>query len=129
MIEKSLVEVAPTIYSPKETLEAVSRFFLSVKKEIEIVQDRVGIVMPRILCQIINEAAFTITEDIAQPQDIDMVMKLGVNFPYGPIEWAEKIGVNQVYAVLKALHDDLQEERYRIAPILKQMSFTGDWWK
>ena len=49
--------------------------------------------LPRMLCRIINEAAFAITEDIASPQDIDTALKLGVNFPFGPIEWAEKIGI------------------------------------
>ena len=128
-IDKPLVEVAPTIYTPMETLEVVSRFFLTLGKEIEIVQDRVGMVLPRILCQVINEAAFAITEDIAAPDDIDKALTLGMHFPLGPIEWAEQIGLDQVYAVLKALHTDLQEERYRIAPILKQMALTGVWWK
>ncbi len=128
-IEKSQVEVAPTIYTPMETLEVVSRFFLTIGKEIEIVQDRVGMVLPRILCQVINEAAFAITEDIAAPDDIDKALTLGMHFPLGPIEWAEQIGLDQVYAVLTALHTDLQEERYRISPLLKQMAMTGAWWK
>jgi 3-hydroxybutyryl-CoA dehydrogenase len=128
-IDKSLVEVAPTIYTPKETLDVVSRFFLTIGKEIEIVQDRVGMVLPRIVCQVINEASFAITEDIAAPDDIDKALTLGMQFPRGPIEWAEQIGLDQVYAVLTALHTDVQEERYRIAPILKQMALTGVWWK
>jgi 3-hydroxybutyryl-CoA dehydrogenase len=128
-IDKSLVEIAPTIYTPMETLEAVSRFFLTIGKEIEIVQDRVGMILPRILCQVINEAAFAITEDIAAPGDIDKALTLGMHFPLGPIEWAEKIGLDQVYAVLSALYTDLHEERYRVAPILKQMALTGIWWK
>jgi 3-hydroxybutyryl-CoA dehydrogenase len=128
-IDKPLVEIAPTIYTPMETLEVVSRFFLTIGKEIEIVQDRVGMVLPRILCQVINEAAFAITEDIAAPDDIDKALTLGMHFPLGPIEWAEQIGLDQVYAVLTALHTDLQEERYRISPLLKQMAMTGAWWK
>jgi 3-hydroxybutyryl-CoA dehydrogenase len=128
-IDKPLVEVAPTIYTPKETLDAVIRFFRTINKEIEIVQDRVGLVLPRILCQVINEAAFAITEDVAAPDDIDKALTLGINFPLGPIKWAEQIGLDQVYAVLTAIHADLQEERYRIAPILKQMASTGVWWK
>jgi 3-hydroxybutyryl-CoA dehydrogenase len=123
-IQKPCVEIAPTIYSPKETLEVTKRFFQSIGKEIEIVQDRIGMVLPRILCRIINEAAFAITEDIASPQDIDTALKLGVNFPFGPFEWAEQIGLKQVYAVLSALQDDLQEERYRVSPLLKQMALT-----
>jgi len=124
-IEKPLVEVALTIYSPRETLEVVSRFFTAIGKKIEIVQDRIGMVLPRILCQVINEAAFAITEDIATPQDIDTALRLGVYFPLGPIELAKKIGFKQVYAVLDSIHTDLQEERYRVAPLLKQIAITN----
>ena len=123
-IQKPLVEIAPTIYSPKETVEVVNRFFQSMGKEIEIVQDRIGMVLPRILCRIINEAAFAITDDIASPQDIDTALKLGVNFPFGPFDWAEQIGFKQVYSLLSALHADLQEERYRVSPFLKQLAMT-----
>ena len=125
----SLVEVAPTVFSPAETIEVVRRFFGSVGKEIELVQDRVGMVFPRIICQIINEAAFALQEEIAAPQDIDMAMRVGANFPLGPIEWADKLGMQHVYAVLSALHRDLGEERYRISPLLKQMALSGAWWK
>jgi 3-hydroxybutyryl-CoA dehydrogenase len=72
----SLVEVAPTVFSPAETIQVVQKFFRSVGKEIELVQDRVGMVFPRIVCQIINEAAFALQEEIATPQDIDLAMKL-----------------------------------------------------
>ncbi|RPI04433.1 MAG: hypothetical protein EHM64_09980 [Ignavibacteriae bacterium] len=124
LIAKPLVEIAPTIYSPKETIEVTRRFFQSIGKEIEIVQDRIGMVLPRMLCRIINEAAYAIMEDIASPQDIDTALKLGAQFPFGPFAWAEQIGLNQVVAVLAALHADLQEERYRITPLLKQMAMT-----
>lgn len=129
IIDKPLVEVAPTIYSPMETLDVVTKFYRTIGKDIEIVQDRIGMVLPRILCQIINEAAFAIMEDIATPQDIDKVLTQGLQFPHGAFAWAEHIGLNQVYAVLQALHSDMQEERYRIAPLLKQMAHTGVWWK
>jgi 3-hydroxybutyryl-CoA dehydrogenase len=128
-IDKPLVEVAPTVFSPKETLEIVSRFYASVGKEIEIIQDRVGMVLPRILCQLMNESIFAITEDIADPKDIDTAMKLGANHPNGPIEWAERIGIRQVHAVLTALQHDLNEDRYRVSPLLRQMAQSGEWWK
>lgn len=126
---KDLVEVAPTIHSPKETLEVVQTFFASLGTRIEVVQDRVGMVLPRIVCQIINEAAFALQEDVASPADIDTAMKLGVNYPSGPIELADKIGFRHVYAVLTALERDLREDRYRVAPLLKQMAESGEWWK
>jgi 3-hydroxybutyryl-CoA dehydrogenase len=124
-----LVEVAPTIHSPVETIEVVRRFFGSLGKECEYVQDRVGMVLPRIICQIMNEACFALQDEVAGPEDIDTAMKLGVNYPAGPIEWADKIGFRQVHAVLLALQNDLQEDRYRTAPILRQMAQTGEWWK
>ena len=86
-------------------------------------------VFPRIVCQIINEAAFALQEEIASPQDIDLAMKLGANYPLGPIEWADRIGMQQVYAVLSALHRDLGADRYRISPLLRQMALSGTWWK
>ncbi len=125
----SLVEVAPTVFSPAETIQVVQRFFQSVGKEIELVQDRVGMVFPRIICQIINEAAFALQEEIAVPQDIDLAMRQGANFPFGPIEWADRLGMQQVYAVLSALHQDLGGDRYRISPLLRQMALSGTWWK
>ena len=129
LIEKPLVELAPTVFSPRETVDVVANFFMSLKKEIEIVQDRVGMVLPRILCQLINESAFALTEEVATPQDVDTAMKLGANYPIGPVEWADKIGLKQVYAVLEALYRDLKEERYRISPLLSQMVQSGEYWK
>ena len=85
-------------------------------------------VLPRILCQIINEAMFAVQQEVAAPNDLDTAMKLGMNFPSGPLEWGEKIGFKQVYAVLDALHVDLGEERYRICPLLKEIAVTGKFW-
>ncbi len=127
--DRPLVEVAPTVFSPRETLSAAQHFFKSIGKEIVLVQDRVGMVLPRILCQIINEAAFALQEDVASPQDVDMAMKLGANYPLGPIEWGNRIGIRNVYHILQAMHDDLLEDRYRIAPLLKQLALTGEWWR
>ncbi len=129
LVNNKLVEVAPTIHSSKEALNKTKNFLWNLGKEISVVQDRVGMVLPRILCMLINEAAFALMERIASPEDIDTAMKFGTNYPLGPIEWADKIGINHVYALVKALHDDLQEDRYRYAPLLKQMAVSGEWWK
>ena len=128
-VDKTLVEVAPTVFTPKETIQIVSRFYSSLGKTIELVQDRIGMVLPRILCQLVNESIFAIADDIADPKDIDTAMKLGANHPNGPIEWAERIGIKQVYAVLTALQNDLNEDRYRVSPLLRQMALGGEWWK
>jgi 3-hydroxybutyryl-CoA dehydrogenase len=128
LIRNTVVEVSPSVFTNESAVDVAQKFFTSVKKEIAIVQDRVGMVLPRVLCQIINEAMFAVQQDVAAPKDIDTAMKLGMNFPSGPIEWGEKIGFKQVVAVLEALYADLGEERYRICPLLKEIAVTGKFW-
>jgi 3-hydroxybutyryl-CoA dehydrogenase len=84
-----------------------------------LVEDRVGLVTPRIVCMIINEACYTLQEGTATVRDIDLGMKLGTNYPLGPFEWANKIGAKNVYETLQAVYEDTKDERYKICPLLK----------
>jgi 3-hydroxybutyryl-CoA dehydrogenase len=84
------------------------------------VADRVGLVTPRIICMIINEAYYTVEEGTATREDIDLAMKLGTNYPYGPFEWCKKIGAQHVCDLLEAVHIDSGDERYLICELLKQ---------
>lgn len=129
LIENRLVEIAPSLYTSTECAEKVKAFFTGIKKETAVVEDSIGLVMPRILCQVINEALFTVQNDVANPKDIDTAMKLGTNYPHGPIEWGEKIGFKNIVAVLDALYKNHGEERYRVAPLLRQMAIAGTFWK
>ena len=83
------------------------------------VKDRVGMVSPRVLAMIINEACFTLEEGTANVEDIDKGMKLGTNYPFGPFEWADKIGVGQIFELLSSLRKDTGDERFKICPLLK----------
>ena len=129
LLNQKLIELAPTVHTDKAFISQTRDFLLQLRKEVVIVQDRVGMVLPRILCMLINEASFALMEGIASPNDIDTAMKLGTNYPFGPIEWAEKIGVQQVVAVREAIHSDVGEERYRIAPLLRQLATGNKWWQ
>jgi len=84
------------------------------------VDDRVGMVTPRVIFMIINEACYTVEEGTANMQDIDLGMKLGTNYPYGPFEWADRIGVKDIYETLQALYEDTNDERYKICALLKR---------
>src|SRR5688500_3802827 len=84
-----------------------------------LVDDRVGLVTPRVICMIINEAYFTVQEGTASRQDIDLAMKLGTNYPYGPFEWCQRIGLKNIYTLLEALYDDTRDERYKISALMK----------
>ena len=83
------------------------------------VEDRVGLVKPRIIFMIINEACYTLQEGTAGIQDIDTAMKLGTNYPFGPFEWCDKIGITAVFETLAALYEDTKDERYKVCPLLK----------
>lgn len=80
---------------------------------------RVGLISPRIICMIINEAYFTVQEGTANINDIDLGMKLGTAYPKGPFEWCKQIGIKNVYETLSALYSDTHDERYKICSMLK----------
>ncbi|MFH0989292.1 MAG: 3-hydroxyacyl-CoA dehydrogenase family protein [bacterium] len=123
------IEVAPTVFNPDEIIEIVRKFFHHLDKEIILVQDRIGMVFPRMICQVINEAAHAIQEGVADPKDLDIVMKEACQFPAGPIEWADRIGLDQVVAVLAAVQQAEGGGRTRISPLLPLLAHTGKWWK
>ena len=91
----------------------------------ERVDDRIGMIGARVVCMIINEACFVLGEGTADVAAVDNAMKLGTNYPYGPFEWADKIGVENVFELLDALHDDTGDSRYKIAPALKKHFLSG----
>ncbi len=82
------------------------------------VPDEPGFIAVRIIAMIINEAYFTLEEEISSKKEIDIAMKLGTNYPYGPFEWASLIGLNKIAKLLEILN--LTDERYAIAPALLQ---------
>ncbi len=128
LLNNRLIEVAPSLHTSQVTLSQIKNFLWDLGLEISVVQDRIGLVLPRILCMLINEAAFAVMEEAASAEDIDIAMKLGTNYPIGPIEWGEKLGFDQVVAILDALQRDVGGDRYRVAPLLRQLAVTGIGW-
>lgn len=116
-LNRPLLEVALWRKEDKKLLELTCN---KLATEFCVVDDRVGLVTPRIICMIINEAYFTVQEGTATREDIDMAMKLGTNYPYGPFEWCHRIGIRHVYELLFAVYEDTKDERYRICSLLKK---------
>jgi 3-hydroxybutyryl-CoA dehydrogenase len=84
-----------------------------------------GGVLERIVCQVINECAFALGEGVGSAEDIDTGMVLGLNYPRGPLAWADEIGLDHVLAVLDGLCDEYREARYRPAPELRRLVRAG----
>lgn len=103
-----------------QNTKALSPMLSSFNIEPIPVDDRVGMVTPRVVAMIINEAYYTVMEGTAEKEDIDIAMQLGTNYPGGPFQWLENIGIAHVYELLDALYEDTREERYKICPLLKQ---------
>jgi 3-hydroxybutyryl-CoA dehydrogenase len=103
----------------RENHETATNIMRQLNWKYSIVEDRAGMVTPRVICMIINEACYTLQEGTADMHDIDLAMKLGTNYPNGPFEWADKIGIKDVYETLEAIYNDTRDERYKICPLLK----------
>ncbi|MES2558443.1 MAG: 3-hydroxyacyl-CoA dehydrogenase family protein [Bacteroidota bacterium] len=115
-INRSLAEVTMLNEIDKDALMQV---MTQLQWDYKLVEDRVGMVTPRIVMMIINEACYTVQEGTATMKDIDTSMKLGTNYPHGPFEWSDAIGIRHVYEVLNALYEDTKDERYKICSLLK----------
>ena len=116
-IDRERLEISLYDEEDRENLEVLMHDF---GVEFEVVDDRVGMVTPRVVCMIINEACFVLGEGTADIEGVDRAMKLGTNYPKGPFEWADAMGVQNVYEVVSALKEDTGEEKYKVAPLLKK---------
>lgn len=116
-INRNLLECTLQDEEEADSLHSICK---ELGTDVEVVEDRVGMVTPRIICMIINEAYYTVQEGTAEKADVDLGMKLGTNYPFGPFEWCEKIGLEKVFELLEAIYDDTKEERYKICPQLKK---------
>jgi 3-hydroxybutyryl-CoA dehydrogenase len=122
---QGLVELTRQPGTSDAAAAAAERFFGSMLLHTEWVGDAPGLVLGRLVCQIINEACFALAEGVGTAADIDLGMRLGVSHPRGPLEWADLMEPIEALAVIRGLHDELGDDRYRPAPALVRAARTG----
>ena len=120
-----LVELTRGPDSHDAAATAAERFFPTLGLHAEWVGDAAGLVLGRIVCQLVNEAAFAVGEGVGTPADLDAGMVHGLNHPRGPLSWGDAIGLDHVLSVLDALSDEYREDRYRAAPLLRRLVLSG----
>jgi len=117
-----LVEIAKTSETSKETLEKVINFIRKIDKDPVIVPDIPGFILNRLLILMINEAINMVNENVATPQDIDKVLRLGANHPMGPLALADYIGLDTLLMIIKNLYrffGDKYEPSSRLEEMVK----------
>lgn len=120
-----LVEVIKGLQTSEATTAVVMDLAKAMGKTPIPANDRAGFISNRVLMPMINEAFYAWMEGVAQPEHLDEIMKLGCNFPMGPLRLADFIGLDTCVHIMNVLADGLNNDRYRACPLLKQLVVAG----
>ncbi len=120
-----LVEIIRGAQTSDATYAVVADLTARLNKTGVVSRDFPGFISNRVLMPLINEAIFTLYEGIGSAEDIDTVLKLGMNHPMGPLTLADFIGLDTCLAIMNVLHDGFQDPRFRPCPLLKQYVDAG----
>ena len=120
-----LVEVIRGMSTSDETFETTKDLAVKLKKTPVEAKDFPGFISNRILLPMINEAVFTLYHGVGTAEAIDLVMKLGMNHPMGPLELADLIGLDTCLSILEVLYEAFGDPKYRPCPLLRKYVDAG----
>lgn len=123
--DEGIIELARALQTAEFALAQAELFWRGLGQGTILVADGPGLVRARTVCCVINEAAGLLMEGVASAEDIDKAMRLGMNYPIGPLAWADMIGLDAVLGVMTGLFDEWGEDRYRPTPLIRRMVAAG----
>jgi len=119
------IAIAPSDGCPPAALAAAAGLFQAANLEVFAVDDVPGLIVTRTVAMLANLAADALACRVASAADIDLAMRLGVNYPAGPLEWARRWGVRAVLTILDNLEDWYRDGHYRASPLLRRAALSG----
>ncbi|MCG8443356.1 MAG: 3-hydroxybutyryl-CoA dehydrogenase [Caulobacterales bacterium] len=120
-----LVELIRGIQTSEDTFETAKGLVETLGKEAAVAEDFPAFIVNRILMPMINEAIYTLYEGVGTVESVDTAMKLGANHPMGPLELADFIGLDTCLAIMRVLHEELADTKYRPCPLLSKYVEAG----
>jgi len=122
----SLVEIIRGKKTSDETVERVREVSAKLGKETVLCKkDSPGFIVNRILVPALNEAIFLVQEGVAEPEDIDKAIKLGLNWPMGPLQLLDYVGLDTTFNITQVFMNEFQDSKYRASPLLREMVRAG----
>jgi len=112
------IALAPADQASEEAVSAVTGLFQAIGKAVSIIDDVPGMAVMRTVCMLANEGFDAVNQQVCDETAVDIAMKGGVNYPCGPIEWVNTLGLSYALDVLDNLIDTYGEDRYRASPLL-----------
>ncbi len=123
--QASRIAVAKADQASAAALDAAAGLFQALGKRVLVIDDIPGMVVMRTVCMLANEGADAVNQQVCSVEAVDIAMQNGVNYPRGPLAWADAIGLPRVLAVLDHLARTYGEDRYRASPLLRRKVYGG----
>jgi 3-hydroxybutyryl-CoA dehydrogenase len=110
---------------PQQSIDEAVGLLQGARLDVHLIDDTPGLIVTRTVAMLINLAVDALHQGVARRADIDTAMRLGTNYPLGPLEWCDRWGARTVHTILSALQDAYGEPRYRPSPLLRRWAMSG----
>ncbi|MDZ7809303.1 MAG: 3-hydroxyacyl-CoA dehydrogenase PaaH [Arhodomonas sp.] len=117
--------IAAADQAPRAAVERAAGLFQALGREVSVIDDVPGLIVMRTVCMLANEGADAVNQGVCDAAGVDTAMKGGVNYPRGPLAWADAIGLPEVCQVLDSLAVVYGLDRYRVSPLLWRKVYAG----